>query len=233
MLLRTHQPTRWKPRAARPRPMRDDRLGAPERRELAGMLHQQFWCWGRDITSGSGNLLIALGMTRHRAPDGRIGGTRYSTADGSRHIWGFAMGGVERGTHWLLERFALLPRVVIAPAGLLKAHGPEALPSTRRAHPTESAARWAWMATTARWIADYERGVQRVAGIAHRRATLKLLESPACDADQIVDRWMRWSERFARFSINAGATGARHGGSAMPAFVRPSRAIFSGSVLGR
>lgn len=237
MLLRPLEPVRWQPPSARVQRARRDRLSTPERRDLAAMLHQQFWCWGRDIHSRAGNLLIALGMTQHRATDGRIGGTRYTAADGSRHLWGFAICGRQHRTHWLLERFTLLPRVVLAPAGLLRAHGPEELPPTRRAHPTELSARCAWMASTARWIADYERGVARLAGIEHRRETLKRLESRACEAEEIVERWTRWSERFARLSFSTstsdiGTSARLIPGSAIPLLAGAASA-FSGSVRGR
>jgi hypothetical protein len=58
---------------------------------LARMLDRQMWCWGRDIRSPGGNLLVELGYRRR--PGSGVRSTEYAACDG-RHLlrlWGFGV----------------------------------------------------------------------------------------------------------------------------------------------
>lgn len=45
-------------------------LSASNQRRLEQLFDQQMWCWGRDATCPSGNLLLAFGFTRTPPPKG-------------------------------------------------------------------------------------------------------------------------------------------------------------------
>lgn len=64
------------------------------RRQGTVLLHQQCWCWGKDILCSTGNLLLAHGFTQYRPPEDSKGSTRYQLALSSilsLYLWGFGL----------------------------------------------------------------------------------------------------------------------------------------------
>ena len=50
-------------------------------------MSQQLWCWGRDIKSPQGNLLMNYGFERHReSGKGSSGSSCYRLDDGPLHV---------------------------------------------------------------------------------------------------------------------------------------------------
>ena len=82
------------------------RVAVRDRRRLSELLHQQLWCWGRDVVPGPAgppvNLLVRYGLERHPPAGGGPGSNRYTSrpiGGGSRiHLWASACAwGTARG----------------------------------------------------------------------------------------------------------------------------------------
>ncbi len=159
--------------AGRPRPTYVPAALATTPRHAAALLDFQFWCWGQDIVRPQGNLLMAAGATRTRAPQ-RDRATRYDLAwTGAIRIslWGFAaVVHPEDGPALVLPRHRWAPRLApFEPLGhevLRPGHLPEGtVPRTE----TDWLRARALLASFAHWTAEYEALVRTQAGLDWRR----------------------------------------------------------------
>lgn len=178
-----------------------ERAGASkwEKNFAADLMHQQCWCWGRDVGTAE-NLLLRFGFTRHRRPGVQEtggGGTRYewSDADGTRvALWGFGMWlrlpGGEQGFFARYERgVRLLPKAF----DIGEVHtGKQIEPHQRRPiHSGDLAIARKLATAAATWCERYERWVQTSAGKDHRQQTLTKWKHAVVDPDEMPDAWRR------------------------------------------
>ncbi|MEM6313027.1 MAG: hypothetical protein AAF743_03025 [Planctomycetota bacterium] len=173
------------------------RVSTADKRRLQALLHQQLWCWGRDVAEGpSGNLLVWAGMARH-GPDtpGVPGSNRYSIglSDGCEiSLWAFGVGlrqhddwvfvhRYKRGV-WLLPR-SWRPGAVRVPDELPAMHRP------RTADESNRSARL--LGVMLAWIAEYERAVLARFGPTYRTQTLTDWKHIVIDGPAMADEWRR------------------------------------------
>lgn len=188
------------------------RLGEPlrstkrEKQFAAGLMHQQCWCWGQDVSS-AGNLLMDYGFERRRRPGvdaGGAGGTRYQIdEEGTRFaLWGFgmwlALPGGEQGFFARYERGVwLLPRSF----DVEDVHSArEVEPHMRRPinHGEKARAQTIAMAA-ASWCEAYERWILETQGPDHRRETLEMSKHCVVAHDRMVPAWQRAREIYRRW----------------------------------
>lgn len=171
-------------------------LAVADKRRLQELLHQQMWCWGRDVLHAAppGDPLVWAGMTRYRAADA-AGGTgdaivhgsnRYAVALDERHtlsIWAFGAAVTYRhGGGIFLHRYQRGARLLPAgwqPTGL---HQSERLP--RLARPATPRER--------------ERGASLLdrLGPDYRRRTLGRWEHPIVEGPDMADEWRRLAKVY-------------------------------------
>lgn len=189
-----------------PRPGGRDRpgLSVADRRRLQELLHQQMWCWGRDVlASRPGNLLVWAGMTRHAIdPPGQRGSTRYSIAwPGGQELslWAFGVAVLDRDVTIFLHRYTRGVRLLPAkwrPAGV---RTPEDLPPLRRPLlPHQRARSSRLLDLTMRWIERYERAVLEKMGSAYRTQTLNGWEHSVVPGPAMANEWRRLAQVHRR-----------------------------------
>lgn len=175
------------------------------RRRAVGLLDQQLWCWGRDIARPEGNVLMTLGMCRHRSSAPEPECTAYTgrmAGGGTVWLWGFGLmycqpdlGGV------FLRRYGFEP-VLLAHPPNQPAHRPDDLglltrPTTARQHTTAGAL----VRATAEWIAGYEHWVAETFGTSYRQAVLAARDkSPVVSAREMAGAWEHLACNSARLT---------------------------------
>lgn len=183
------------------------------RRRASALLDQQLWCWGRDVARPAGNLLLALGMCRYRAPDPARGVSAYTgrTDGGTVWLWGFGVLYADdvTGSGVFLRRYRFDPQLVPrAPA--VPVHRLADLKGLTR----PSSAKGRALARTlvhkaAGWMARYEHWVAETHGIAYRRATLDARDRPpVVPAEKMASAWERVAKKVTRLD---GAAAGRPG----------------------
>lgn len=207
--LRGFAARRWQRASTKQSPAFNCGVSTKEKRFAAELMHQQCWCWGRDILTRE-NLLLRFGFARHRPP-ACPGATRYalSLADGTRlALWGFGLWlGLPDGTQGFFSRYRRGVWLLPATFDVSSVHAADAvLRHLRRPAPgRECAVALRLARTAAQWCESYERWVAAQEGLGHRRATLRKWEHPLVDADEmpaawrsviaIYDRWYRKGEQ--------------------------------------
>lgn len=161
------------------------------RRELSGLMHQQCWCWGRDIRRPCGNLLLAYGARRVPPPRARRSASSayHVTRDNAAHIalWGFGVLSIPvAGVPVLLGRYVPFPQVVDSCADIEQVWTPADL-STRRFDDAASA--WWTIIDLCRWMASYEGWVLDVAGPEWRESTTHEWEAAVVPGPEMSGRW--------------------------------------------
>jgi hypothetical protein len=169
----------------------------------AALLNQQLWCWGRDIVSSRGNLLLDYGAERIAAPSASEAGSLYVLRPSrslNMVLRGYGVFCGRRG--WggvFLKRFEFRPLRTASDTYPAGAFEPNQLPPLSRPR-TSRDWRVACRLTAAvcRECADYERFVLARFGCSYRSAVLrrwrelgKLTLSPQASVDawnQIADR---------------------------------------------
>ena len=179
------------------------RLSSDVRRWAAGLLEQQFWCWGRDITRPEGNVLLDLGMCRHRAPNLKQGCSQYTGggADNATVIlWGFGLiYSVPEVGNLFLRRYKFSPLLVerLPPSPI---HDVSDLIGCIRPW-----SRDCWRVVrllvrgAASWIAHHEHWVAENLGVAYRESALKVRGKPAVvSAKEMASSWEWLAKRANR-----------------------------------
>ncbi len=174
------------------------------RRRAVALLDQQLWCWGRDIARPKGNVLLGLGMCRHRCIDPGHGSTAYTgrvAGDGVVWLWGFGLvyclpnlGGV------FLRRDGSAPVLVDEPQQPV--HLPEQLaPFVRPNTARQGATAGALIRAAAAWVAGYEHWVAETLGITYREATLAARDKKtAVPAKEMARAWEHLAKKSARLA---------------------------------
>lgn len=198
-----------------PRPVGRDRpgLSVADKRRLQDLLHQQMWCWGRDVLHAAppGDLLVWAGMTRYRAADAAGvgdnstggGSNRYAITLDELHtlsIWAFGVAVTYRnGGGIFLHRYRRGARMLPPgwqPVGL---HQPDRLPQlVRPATPQERGRAAGLLDRLMRWIERYERSVLDRLGPDYRRRTLDRWEHPVVEGPDMADEWGRLVRVYRR-----------------------------------
>ena len=190
------------------RPGLTPKLSVADKRRLQELLHQQMWCWGRDVLHAAppGNLLVWAGMTRHGSDaPGERGSNRYSVAlprGGVLSLWAFGVAVVDDGGFGVfLHRYLRGVRVLPArwqPAGVRQA---EQLPALQRPVSPGSRDRSAELLDRLlRWIERYERDVLALLGPEYRTRTLARWEHPIVEGPAMADEWQRLGSIYRRAS---------------------------------
>jgi len=174
------------------------------------MMNQQCWCWGHDISSPYGNLLLHHGAVR--VPPIVAHPSRKSAyhvkleRGGWIGLWGFGMAiAPPSGLAVLLLRFNARPLTVAEPAALRAVWAATDLPTYAAA--TNAAPAW-WSALTAfRWVASYERWVVEQTGVSWREECAADFEESVVPGEGMVDAWSSINRRLEHAILTA--VGAR------------------------
>lgn len=166
------------------------------------LMQQQCWCWGTDVrreTAGvRQNLLLEMGFSRRRSPEGIAGATTYTLdRDGVRvHLWGFGMAYGDENGAVFISRFAFWPRVgdifalphIWNPKQLdAHFHAPK-----RAAQCAQSLAKFS---EALRWIARYEEAVESVCGAQYRVESLVGWNHARVGSGSISSQWENLAQR--------------------------------------
>lgn len=184
--------------------VRRDAPGPPAgrfRHWAAGLFDQQLWCWGRDVARPDGNVLLDLGMCRHRSPGG--GSSLYTAAvagGGAVWLWGFGVLYTEPGAGGVfVRRYDFAPRLTPAESAL-GVHDPDRLPGlTRPVSESQQAAVRRLLPPLAGWVARYEHWVAEALGTGYRERCLAARsKSPVVPARNMATAWERAAKKCRR-----------------------------------
>ena len=167
------------------------------------LVAQQFWLFGCDIRRPEGNLLLAYGFDRRKAPpDTRITASRYSLPFGNGNaiiLWGFGVMWSEPEIGDLyLSRHRFLP--------LIREHGtipddlwdPGDFEGFRRPVERRDLLHCQALVTDmARWMADYENFVLEAAGRTYRNQTIRAWKKPFGTASDLSGHWRQCARDLA------------------------------------
>jgi hypothetical protein len=196
-----------------PRPAGWDRpgLSVADKRQLQEVLHQQMWCWGRDVLARPDNLLIRFGMARHEPvdPDQR-GSNRYSVTIEGRFdisLWAFGIAAVDGPFGVFLHRYQRGVRILPRDWSAKALRGVKHLPVMRRPASQDDRQRSSQMLNhILRWIEEYERWVLSNFGPDYRCRTLKGWEHPVVQGEEMADEWRRLADAYRRASAQPRLT---------------------------
>ncbi|MBM4409601.1 MAG: hypothetical protein FJ038_13630 [Chloroflexi bacterium] len=157
------------------------------------LLRQQCWCWGWDVRRREGNLLLKRRFQRSRPPEATVGSSAYRlNGTGYRiGLWGFgvfysrpALGAVFMGRH---VEGPLRSPLVVPPRHVWTL---DDLPRMSPVGPDADAADLYLLVELFRWIARYERWVQRTVGAEYREAAINRWgEEPVVSAAEMAPTW--------------------------------------------
>jgi hypothetical protein len=185
--------------------MRSELISRSTRRELGALLHQQCWCWGRDIRYACGNLLVDYGATRVAPPAGRrdvSSAYHLQRADGDWiGLWGFGVAIVPRtGLTVLIGRYVPQPQVLDVGHPLEQVWAPTDLPPRTL---TDGAPAWWSLLGAVRWIASYERWVLEAVGPEWRDICTHDWEAAVVTGRLMAGRWEGLADRLEREVLQA------------------------------
>ena len=157
------------------------------------LMHQQCWCWGQDIRSTEGNLLVSRGFERSRPMERTMGSTRYALRlpDATVWLWGFGIVYEDRpGGAIYLNRFSFRPTYSERPFGGENVWSPAEVMGFS-APRSFSALDAAAMLTESLllWIASYEDDILLCPGVSYRRATLWNWHEPSILPESAPAEW--------------------------------------------
>jgi len=162
------------------------------------LLHQQCWCWGRDIESPYGNLLLQSGCERQRPPQSGNGSTRYVlTVPGQPVIslWAFGVTiGSPAEAAIYINRYCFVPRWIPEPDFSLETWSARSFdglrpPSTK--HEIRTSKRL--LKFGLQWLGDYERQILATHGVRYRRDVLRNWHESPVLPERVPDEWRRMS----------------------------------------
>ncbi len=157
------------------------------------LLHDQCWCWGRDVERAEGNLLLEFGFQRVPTPEGRT--FAYELDRAGEHVVlagaGLCYAAADVADAALLGRYnvrpRLLPRAEVDTARWA-AVGASVFQTAGTRDEAAPASRLLLLGAV-RWIAGYESWVRRVAGVAYRTECLASWANASVTADRMVEEW--------------------------------------------
>jgi hypothetical protein len=167
------------------------------------LFEQQMWCWGCDVRREAGNLLLTYGMQKHPAPEPRYHSAYSCTLEtsGTLMLWGWGLWVAIRdcGTAFISRsnfRVCYSDAVELRPAAWCEAHLP---PFDTKSGQGDSAC---LLATTFRWIANYEGWVACLAEPDYRERTMvawphRRRYRGGIPAREISSHWMHLAQMAA------------------------------------
>jgi len=172
-------------------------LPAPWIRRAQNLLHDQCWCWGRDVDRLEGNLLIQFGFERIPNAEGRTFAYDLCSGEqceGERVVLagaGLCYTAAGSPAAALLGRYDARPRLIQRAdidLSIWSDIGPSVFQSKGERAERSLLAR-ELLAGALGWIASYERWVRGVAGSAYRAECLESWSRASTSADRIVEEW--------------------------------------------
>lgn len=158
------------------------------------LLHQQLWCFGKDIKNSKNNLLINCGFERVRPPEEIEGCTNYiRRIDGgaSLVLWGFGIYygyGSRKGVY--LGRYKVFPELIHNEPLSLPIWVPSSLPKMKNPESIEELeCSFRLMSELFDWIARYEEWVTGVMGGSYRERCLKDWDQPTISSNDAAGTW--------------------------------------------
>ena len=191
------------------------RRASSARRHAAELLDQQLWCWGRDIARPEGNVLLDLGLCRHRSPGPGVDRSAYSgTTPGGDTVWLWGFGVMlcrPGGAGVFLKRYRFDPLLVRLP-GQRAAFSPAELGCSRPASARERAEVATLVRSLAGWVASYEHWVAETLGGGYRAATLAARDRPpTVPARAVPGAWENLAKKSPRLAAQAIVRGGKRG----------------------
>lgn len=164
------------------------------RRFAEQLMTQQLWCWGRDIRSPVGNLLLMRGFERFREPGkGSGGATCYRLDEDGLHLalWGFGIFiGHRRDGGLFVDRYEFSPVWAPFDSIAIGIHHPKDLPAMKR---PSTGRQWQMAHRLCHrlfeWLTIYEEWVIGVAGAEHRRRCVRTWLHPFLAAEDMSAAW--------------------------------------------
>lgn len=144
-------------------------LASPDRTRLLELIDRQMWFFGCDIRHPAGNLLLAHGFTRDRAPADVPGGTsRYTRrtreAPGGAHLvlWGWgALWLSDAGDALAVRRHVTMPKWLVTAPDVAQMWRYQTLDLLlERAAPADTPTARQRLAEFAAWVVGYEQWVR-------------------------------------------------------------------------
>ncbi len=140
------------------------------------LLHQQIWCWGKDVTYPEGNLLVRHGFERIEKPPGSDVASLYrlDVSPTARVVLrGFGLFyGDDRWGGLFLRRYTFSPRLTPAADLAEPAWRADDLPKLSDPGDGDLARCRRLLRETVDWIHRYEVWIAESVGLAHRRRML-------------------------------------------------------------
>ena len=182
--------------AARPRSFRRDDLA---------LVHQQFWLFGCDIRRPEGNLLLELGFTRERPPQGVDGSSAYLLDRGAGRtliLWGFGLFVGEPGLGGIfVSRFRPDPHLMPQPSLPVSVWDAGGLPPRHKPRsPQEWVSARVLLVDALNWITGYEQWVQKTVGEPYRADCLDSWRRAVCTSCELPARWQDLANEMQRGS---------------------------------
>ncbi len=146
-------------------------LPAGVRKVGAMLLDVQMWCFGRDVVSKHGNLLLAYGFHKQPSPDARFHSLYQHDSGWQLWSWGLWIGQTGGSLYLPRQRFELFYMPCAAQPLIWQ---PDDLPHVQApCDAAELAHALALYNALCSAIVAYERWVQSVVGVAHRQQTIE------------------------------------------------------------
>jgi hypothetical protein len=171
------------------------RVAARDKRQLQQLLHQQMWCWGRDVHAVPENLLLRYGMTCSRPNESTgPGSNRYSghiSETAVIYLWAFGVAVIASPAEAIFQhRYDRRPWLIDPRWCATSVHRPEqVLCRARPRSPSERSAAMRLQVRLFLWIEQYERWVTQTMGSDYRQKTLERWEHPVVEGSQMAAAW--------------------------------------------
>lgn len=172
------------------------------RRIGEALLDVQMWCFGRDVLSREGNLLLTYGFCKQPSPDPRFHSAYQHPSGWQLWSWGLWISQIGGSLYLPRQRFELF---YMPCAAQPLAWQPDALPSVYApTDPSEVAQALALYTALCDAIVRYERWVQATMGTAYRQQTIEQHPSYRhyrhIDAATLIRQWQSISSGVIHYA---------------------------------
>ena len=166
------------------------------------LLHQQLWCFGKDIKIPNKNLLINYGFKQVRPPKEISGSTNYICRTGKAILvlWGFGVffsEGNNKGIY--IGRYNFYPMLIKDEPLNFPIWASSHLPAMK--YP-ESVEEWEYsfslISEFFEWIASYEQWANWTMGSSYRKACLKDWDHSIVAGDEMSWAWDKVADFFSK-----------------------------------
>jgi hypothetical protein len=176
------------------------------RRWMAELFDQEMWCLGRDIKRTEGNILLDLGMCRHRTSgEGSSMYTATLRSGASLWLWGFGAMCSEAGLGGVfVQRYDFAPKLTSIESALGVSRPEHLGPLIKPNRAAEITRVRHLLPQLVGWFANYEHWVAEKIGSDYRRSCLNSRTKPnVVSADKIAEEWDRAEKKCKRFRQSA------------------------------